>query len=103
MYGEDLDRALLYQARKFITGANVHHVKTWIFCYQISAPHSEFRRQYERLSANLSLRKIDGLPHRRTRNLSVVVRVLRMPQENHWFRKSKVSGSQCRTLRHHGG
>jgi hypothetical protein len=49
MYGEDLDRSLLYQARKFITGANVHHVKTWIFCYQISAPHSELRRQYERL------------------------------------------------------
>jgi hypothetical protein len=43
MYGEDLDRSLLYQARKFIT------VKTWIFCYQISAPHSELRRQYERL------------------------------------------------------
>jgi hypothetical protein len=49
MSGLDLDHALLYQARKFITAANVHYVKTCIFCYEISAPHSQHRQQYERL------------------------------------------------------
>jgi len=39
MSGLDLGHALLYQARKFITAANVHYVKTCIFCYEISAPH----------------------------------------------------------------
>lgn len=49
MSGLDLDHALLYQARKFITAANVHYVKACIFCYEISAPHSEYRQRYERL------------------------------------------------------
>ena len=49
MSGLDLDHALLYQARKFITATNVHYVKTCIFCYEISAPHSEYRHRYERL------------------------------------------------------
>ena len=49
MSGLDLDHALLYQARKFITAANVHYVKTCIFCYEISAPHSQHRQRYERL------------------------------------------------------
>ena len=49
MSGLDLDHALLYHARKFITAANVHYVKTSIFCYEISAPYSEYRQRYERL------------------------------------------------------
>ena len=44
-----LDHSLIYQARKFITGANVHYVKTWIFCYETSEPESEGRRRYEKL------------------------------------------------------
>ena len=49
MSGLCLDHSLLYQARKFITAANVHCVKTWIFCYETSAPHSEHRQRYEKL------------------------------------------------------
>ena len=29
-----IDHSLLYNARKFITGANAHSVKTWMFCYE---------------------------------------------------------------------
>ena len=29
-----IDQSLVYNARKFITGANAHSVKTWIFCYE---------------------------------------------------------------------
>ena len=44
-----LDHCLIYQARKFITGANVHDVKTWIFCYETSLPDSPNRTRYEKL------------------------------------------------------
>src|SRR5262245_4847944 len=46
MYG--LDHSLLYQARKFITAANVHYLKTWIFCYETAAPESPRRERYEK-------------------------------------------------------
>jgi hypothetical protein len=29
-----IDHSLVYNARKFITGANAHSVRTWIFCYE---------------------------------------------------------------------
>jgi hypothetical protein len=45
----NLDHSLIYQARQLITGANVHHVKTWIFCYETSQPNSAHRQRYERL------------------------------------------------------
>ena len=45
----ELDRSLIYQARKFITGANVHCVKTWIFCYETSKPQTSTRGRYESL------------------------------------------------------
>jgi hypothetical protein len=44
-----LDHALLHETRKFITAANVHRVKTWIFCYETSEPNSSQRERYERL------------------------------------------------------
>jgi hypothetical protein len=44
-----LDHSLLYQARKFITAANVHYVNTWILCYETSNPGSSRRNRYERL------------------------------------------------------
>jgi hypothetical protein len=44
-----VDNFLAYQARKFITGANVHYVKTWIFCYETSVPGSARRERYEKL------------------------------------------------------
>lgn len=44
-----LDHSLIYQARKFITGANVHDVKTWILCYETSLPDSPNRTRYEKL------------------------------------------------------
>jgi hypothetical protein len=30
----DIDHSLVYNVRKFITGANAHSVRTWIFCYE---------------------------------------------------------------------
>jgi|SwirhisoilCB2_FD_contig_51_910300_length_706_multi_2_in_0_out_0_2 hypothetical protein len=44
-----LDEFLIYQARKFINGANVHEVETWIFCYEFSRPQSEGRERYEKI------------------------------------------------------
>jgi hypothetical protein len=44
-----LDRCLLPDARRFITGANVHLVKTWIFCYETSIQDSPRRKRYEQL------------------------------------------------------
>ena len=43
-----LDHTLLYQARKLLTAANVHTLKTAIFCYETSAPGSKARETYER-------------------------------------------------------
>jgi hypothetical protein len=46
---EEIDVDLIEQARRFITGANVHLIKTWLFCYETSSPESAPRRRYERL------------------------------------------------------
>jgi hypothetical protein len=59
MTGLDFDPSLLYQARKFITAANVHYVNTCILCYESSAAHSETRQRYEHL-----LREFVGLQKR---------------------------------------
>jgi predicted acyltransferase (DUF342 family) len=45
----DLDHSLIHQARQWITGANVHYVKTWLFCYETSNPDSARRERYEKL------------------------------------------------------
>ena len=73
MSGLDLDHALLYQARKFITPTNVHYVKTCIFCYEISAPHSEYRKESNAFSVNSSARKIDYWLHGRARTFEPCV------------------------------
>ena len=44
-----LDHSLLHEVRKFVTAANVHRVKTWIFCYETSEPNSSCRQRYEDL------------------------------------------------------
>jgi hypothetical protein len=44
-----LDHSLIYDARKFINGANVHYVGTWILCYEISTPDSAVSQRYEAL------------------------------------------------------
>jgi hypothetical protein len=44
-----IDHSLLYEARQFTTGATVHHIKTWIFCYETSEPDSPRRKRYEQL------------------------------------------------------
>lgn len=43
-----IDHTLIYQARKFIDGANVHCVNTWLFCYQ-RLPDVSHRKRYEEL------------------------------------------------------
>ena len=43
----DIDNHLISLARRFITGANVHFVKTWIFCYESSMPDTPRRKRYE--------------------------------------------------------
>ena len=45
----EVDRDLISQARRFINGANVHYVKTWIYCYELSLPNSPRRQRYEAL------------------------------------------------------
>ena len=42
-----IDHSLVYNARKFITGANAHVVGTWIFCYE-NSPVGR-RDHYEKL------------------------------------------------------
>jgi len=42
-----IDRSLVHQARKSITGANVHEVETWILCYELSKPRSAEREHYK--------------------------------------------------------
>ena len=42
-----IDHSLVYNARKFITGANAHVVGTWIFCYENLPPLK--RDPYEKL------------------------------------------------------
>jgi len=43
----EVDRDLIRQARRFITGANVHRINTWIFCYELSTTGSPRQRKYE--------------------------------------------------------
>ena len=45
----DADVHLIMQARKLITGANVHIIRTWIFCYETSKPDSARQARYEAL------------------------------------------------------
>src|SRR5579862_9494367 len=45
----EIDSYLITQARRFITGANVHLIKTWIFCYETSCSNSTRRSRYETL------------------------------------------------------
>ena len=43
-----IDHSLIYNASKFITGANAHLVGTWIFCYR-TTPQSQLRDRFEKL------------------------------------------------------
>jgi len=43
-----VDHTLIQQAQRLITGANVHRVKTWLFCYEWSQEGSTERAYYER-------------------------------------------------------
>jgi hypothetical protein len=45
----EIDRELIATARRFINGANVHNVNTWIFCYQASVLDSRRHASYETL------------------------------------------------------
>jgi hypothetical protein len=45
----EVDRDLIRDAQRFITGANVHHVKTWIFCYETCIPGTARFFRYESL------------------------------------------------------
>ena len=49
MSASGLDHSLIYQARKFVDGANLHYVNTWIFCYETSEPQSARRDRYGKL------------------------------------------------------
>jgi hypothetical protein len=44
-----LDQELISHARRYITGANVHRVKTWIFCYETSLSGTVRRARCEGL------------------------------------------------------
>jgi hypothetical protein len=62
-----LDHSLIYEARKFITGENVHDVRTWIFCYETSVPHSRHHARYEKLlRAFVATKRLNMVPHLKT-------------------------------------
>ena len=44
-----IDHFLLKEARKLVTGANVHVMKTVIYCYESTNPDSPARQNYEQL------------------------------------------------------
>jgi hypothetical protein len=46
---QTIDYSLVHRARKLMTGANVHRIKTWIFCYENSEPNSPNQEHYEKL------------------------------------------------------
>ena len=52
-----IDRDLIRQAHHFINGANAHDVRTWIYCYELSAPGSPRQRKYEALLRGFVARK----------------------------------------------
>ena len=45
----NIDLFLVREATKFITGANVHLVRTWLYWYEASEPGSKLRGRYENL------------------------------------------------------
>jgi hypothetical protein len=53
----ELDRDLIVEARRFVDGANIHCVNTWIFCYELSLPNSPRRAKYEALLREFVLAK----------------------------------------------
>jgi hypothetical protein len=53
----EIDHSLIHEARKFITAANAHRVKTWIFCYETVAPDLPHRKIYEQLLREFVARK----------------------------------------------
>ena len=60
-----LDHCLIFQARKFINGENVHRVNTWIFCYETSIRDSPRRERYEALLRDFVA----------TKNLNLAIRI----------------------------
>ena len=87
----DLDHSLLCQARKFVTGANVHYVKTWIFCYETSAPDSPRRQRYDKLLREFVAEK----------NLSLAVRIqanLALNRGRHFWEASTALDEEIRRL-----
>ena len=45
----DLDRCLLYKARKLLNVANQEHLNTWMLCFEHSRHGSELNRHYREL------------------------------------------------------
>jgi hypothetical protein len=73
----NVDYSLIHQARKFITGENVHNVNTWIFCYENSQQPCQMR--YEQL-----LREFVA-----TNNLLLSFRVRGESSAGSWNRRSE--------------
>ena len=48
----ELDLSLIHEVRRLMDGANIHRVKTWLFCYENSEPNSKIRQSYEQLLRN---------------------------------------------------
>jgi hypothetical protein len=61
----EFDEELVASARRLITGANVHCVKTWIYCYEVSRPESAEQARYEQLLRDFvrSHISLSGLKH----------------------------------------
>jgi len=45
----ELDHSLIHEARKFLDGANVHDLTTWISFYETSQPNTMRRDRFEQV------------------------------------------------------
>ena len=45
----ELDHSLIHEARKFLDGANVHDLTTWISFYETSQPNTLRRDRFEQV------------------------------------------------------
>jgi len=62
------DVVLVNDASEFITAANVHDVRTWIFCYETLPPGSLHQKRYEQLLRDFVAQKTrmhGSLPRRK--------------------------------------
>ena len=105
-----LDHALIYNAQRATTGANVHQIGTLLFCYQQAVvlhnsgfkDHHKYHRHYEDLLRQYLAAALPAvLLQERTQALKEQAKLL-MERSHELIRESTVVGDQRKT-RHKNG